>query len=99
MFDRRWRLALLQQALRRLESEFAAAGKQRHFTLLKEFLTGPASVGAYDPIAAELGTSPRTIAVTIHRLRQRFRELVREEVAQTVTNPAEFDEELKLLFG
>lgn len=99
MFDRRWRLALLQQALRRLESECAAAGKQRQFTSLKEFLTSPASVGAYDPIAAELGTSPRTIAVTIHRLRQRFRELVREEVAQTVTNPAEFDEELKLLFG
>jgi RNA polymerase sigma-70 factor (ECF subfamily) len=79
MFDRRWRLALLQQALRRLENEFAAAGKQRQFTLLKEFLTGPASVGAYDPIAAELGTSPRTIAVTIHRLRQRFRELVRRK--------------------
>lgn len=99
LFDRRWRLSLLQQALRRLETEFTAAGKQRHFSLLREFLTGPATTGAYDPIATELGVPPRTIAVMIHRLRRRFRELVREEVAQTVTDPAEFEEELRQLFG
>src|SRR5439155_26418131 len=55
MFDRRWRLSLLQQALRRLETEFVSLGKQRQFTQLKEFLTGPATVGPYGPIAIELG--------------------------------------------
>jgi RNA polymerase sigma-70 factor (ECF subfamily) len=99
LFDRRWRLSLLQQALRRLEAEFVAADKARDFALLKEFLTAPATVGAYDPVAAELGTQPRTVAVMIHRLRRRFRELVREEVAQTVTDPTEFEEELRQLFG
>lgn len=99
LFDRRWRLALLQLALDRLEDEFVTAGKSRQFALLKEFLTGPATAGAYEPIARELGLSSRTIAVTIHRMRQRFREAVREEVAQTVSNSVEFDEEINLLFG
>lgn len=99
LFDRRWRLSLLQQALRRLEAEFTTANKARHFALLKEFLTAPATVGAYDPIATQLGTQSRTIAVMIHRMRRRFRELVREEIAQTVSDPLEFEEELKQLFG
>ncbi|MCI0537276.1 MAG: sigma-70 family RNA polymerase sigma factor [Verrucomicrobiales bacterium] len=99
LFDRRWRLVLLQESLRKLEREFLAAGKERQFGLLKEFLTAPASIGAYGPIASELGISPRTLAVTIHRMRQRFREIVREQLAQTVTNSTEFEEELRLLFG
>jgi RNA polymerase sigma factor (sigma-70 family) len=98
-YDRRWRLSLLQQALRRLEAEFAAANKSRHFTLLKEFLTGPAMVGAYATVGAALGAEPRTVAVMVHRLRRRFRELVREEVAHTVTDPAMFEDELRQLFG
>lgn len=99
LFDRRWRLVLLQQALQRLEREFLEAGKAAQFTLLKEFLTSPAVAGAYDPVAARLSASPRAIAVTIHRMRHRFRELVREELAQTVSSRAELEQELRVLFG
>jgi RNA polymerase sigma-70 factor (ECF subfamily) len=99
LYDRRWRSVLLQQAIKRLEQEFTGAGKQRHFELLKEFLTASATSGAYHPVATALGASPQTIAVTIHRMRQRFREIVREELAQTVASRAEFDLEARTLFG
>jgi hypothetical protein len=58
-----------------------------------------AMAGAYDTVGAALGVEPRTVAVMIHRLRRRFRQLVREEVAHTVTDPATFEEELRQLFG
>jgi RNA polymerase sigma factor (sigma-70 family) len=99
LYDARWRRVLLQQALQRLEQEFASAGKERHFQLLKDFLTAPASPGSYDPASAALGTSSKTVAVTIYRMRQRFREIVREELAQTVASQAEFDLEARALFG
>ncbi len=82
-------------------SKFKARSSKFNILLTLLLLLAGATVWRLpDARTRNVGTGSRIqIAVTIHRLRQRFRELVREEVAQTVTNPAEFDEELKLLFG
>ena len=98
IFDRRWAATLLEQALHRLREEFTAAGKARQFDLLKPFLTSDAGLGGYDEVAAQLETSPQTVAVSVHRLRQRYREAVRAEIAQTVTSPDNVEEELRGLF-
>lgn len=99
IYDRRWGRTLLEQAIARLKAEFAASDKTRQFELLKPFLTSDAGPGGYDSVAADLDTTPGNIAVSVHRLRQRFRELVRAEVAQTVASPAEVDDELRHLFA
>jgi RNA polymerase sigma-70 factor (ECF subfamily) len=99
IFDRRWGMTQLDQALRRLREEFKTAGKAPQFELLKPFLTSDAGPGGYDDVAAQLETSPQTVAVSVHRLRQRYREAVRAEVAHTVTSPDQIDEELRGLFA
>ena len=97
LFERRWALALFDQALAQLRDESVRAGNGRQFELLKDFLSSPTGEGAYATAAAELGLSPATIAVQVHRLRRRYGELVRNEVAQTVVNPAEVEGELRHL--
>lgn len=99
VFDRRWAATLLELALRRLREEFTAAGQARHFDLLKPFLTSDAGPGGYDEVAAQLATSPATVAVAVHRLRQRYRAAVRAEIAHTVNSADELEEELRGLFG
>lgn len=99
LFDRRWLLALLEQALTRLGNEYADAGKVAQFEGLKEFLQSPTEDGDYDRVATALGLNPGAVAVAVHRLRQRYRDLVRAEIAQTVSGPEEMEEELRHLFG
>jgi RNA polymerase sigma factor (sigma-70 family) len=98
IFEQRWALTLLAQALARLREEFAAAGKMREFDHLKVFLSTLTSDGAYDTVAAELELAVDTVAVKVHRLRQRYGELIRMEIAQTVASPADIEEELRHLF-
>ena len=98
VFARRWGLILLEAALTRLREESVAAGKGRQFELLKIFLTTETQDSGYESIAAELDTTTNSVAVSVDRLRQRYRELVRAEVAHTVTDPREVDEELRGLF-
>ena len=98
-FERRWALALLDQVLKRLETEFTAAGKAKAFEELKIFLTGESSESPYSEIAACLQMSEGTLKVTVHRLRQRYRELLRMEIANTVASEQEVDEELRHLFA
>lgn len=98
VFERRWALALLAQALARLRQEFDAAGKDHEFEHLKTFLSTPTSDGAYDTVAAKLELAVDTVAVKVYRLRQRYGELIRAEIAQTVANPADIEEELRHLF-
>src|SRR5947208_12240797 len=98
-FEKRWAAALLQQAMTRLREEFETAGKGRTFDQLKLFLEGEASSGDYGAMAAGLGMSANAIAVAVHRLRQRYRELVRIEVANTVGSPDEVEEEMRHLFS
>jgi len=97
VYDRRWALTLLEQALARLGEEQSAAGKAEVFGPLKDYLWGEGSGAGYAEVAARLGMTEGALKVTVHRLRQRYRELLREEVAHTVAAVHEIDEELRYL--
>lgn len=99
IFERRWALALLAQALALLREEFTTAGKFGEFEHLKVFLSTPAQDGDYAAVAAKLELVPDTVAVKVHRLRQRYGELIRAEIAHTVASPADIEEELRDLFA
>lgn len=98
LFDRRWMLTLLKQALAGVQCEYAAAGKAQQFEALKEFLQGPAEEGDYDRAGSALGLNPGAVAVAVHRLRQRYRDRLRVEIAQTVSSPEELADEMRQLF-
>jgi RNA polymerase sigma-70 factor (ECF subfamily) len=98
IYQRRWALTLLEQTLTRLRDEFASAGKLELFEHLKPYLGGNESTVPYRQIAESLGKTEGAIKVAVHRLRQRCRELLRSEIAQTVSGPREVDEELRDLF-
>lgn len=97
VFDRQWALAVIERALRQLEDEMAGAGRGEQFELLKPWLEGEAAGVSQAEAAQRMGLSEGAFKVSIHRLRKRFRQLVREEVAQTVNDPADVQEELKYL--
>ncbi len=99
LFDRQWALALLEQALRALAEEHAAAGTQEVFVALRPFLTREPEAGEYATVAARLGLAPGTLAVRVHRLRERYRQLVRAAVADTVDSPLEVDAEMRHLLA
>ena len=96
-FDRAWALATVERALVLLEGESEEAGQTAHFTTLKPWLTPAASPASQADTAAQLGLSEGAVKVAIHRLRRRFREIVRAEVAQTLHDPAELDDEMRHL--
>lgn len=100
IFDRRWRLALLNRAVKRLEEECREAGKSDRFAAAKEFLTSEPEPGDYERASATIGLASKQMGVLVHRLRARLRQLVREEVAETVAGTrSDVDEELRLLFA
>ena len=99
IFDQRWTVVLLESAAARLREEFRADGKARQFEVLKTFLTSEGDEAAYAKAGAELNRSPKTVAVAAHRLRRRFRHLVRSAIADTVTTPDEVEEEYRSLFA
>ena len=99
LFEQRWALTLFQQALHRLRDESAAGGKGEQFDELKGFLTEQPADGAYVAVATRLGMTSAAVAMAVHRLRQRYGDLVREEVAHTVAGPAEVQDELRYLIG
>jgi RNA polymerase sigma-70 factor (ECF subfamily) len=98
-FDRGWAIALLRQAMDRLQAETASAGKDALFARLKAFLQSEPAPGEYEGVAAELGWTQGAVAVAVHRLRGRYRQLVTEQVAETVAAPAEVEDELRQLFA
>lgn len=98
LFDRAWALSLLTAVMERLRGEFAAAAKLDAFETLKIVLTdGPRAI-PYVELARRLGTTEGAVQVAIHRLRRRYRELVRAEIAATVDDPSEIEEEIRALF-
>ncbi|MBI2929153.1 MAG: RNA polymerase sigma factor [Verrucomicrobia bacterium] len=97
LFERRWAQTILDQALARLHAEFVGAGKGETYEVLQAFEPGEQSALSYADAAARLGVSESAVKSMIHRLRQRHRELVREEIAHTVPTLAEIDEELRHL--
>jgi RNA polymerase sigma factor (sigma-70 family) len=96
IFERRWALSLLERVVGRLRTEFVQHGRPEHFERLKVFLLGQ-SDAPYDALAREMNTSAGALKVAIHRLRKRYRELFRQEIADTVANPAEAEAELRFL--
>jgi RNA polymerase sigma-70 factor (ECF subfamily) len=97
VYERRWALTLLEQALTRLGEEQSVAGKGEVFAQLKDYLWGEGSGTGYVEVAARLDLTEGALKVAVHRLRHRYRELLREEVAQTVAAVHEIDEELRYL--
>lgn len=94
LYERRWVLTLLEQVLDRLRSEYAAAGKADDFEQFKGALTGEASAADYQQAAAALGISPAAAKQAAYRMRKRYRELFRQEVARTVADDGEVDDEI-----
>lgn len=99
VFERRWALTVLERALARLRREQEDADRGREFGQLEGFLTGQGADASYREVAEQLGTTESAVKSSIHRLRQRFGQLLRAEIAETVSSPAEVDDEVKHLLG
>lgn len=96
IYERRWALSVLDRVMERLRNEFVRHGHPDHFEHLKVFLLGQ-SDAPYAALAQQLNTSEGALKVAIHRLRKRYRELFRQEIADTVADPAEVESELRHL--
>jgi RNA polymerase sigma factor (sigma-70 family) len=95
IYERRWALTLLEQVLTRLETEYRSAGNAKLFDLLKEFLSDEPGRRSQAEIAAELGMTENAVKQAFHRLRQRYRQLLRDEIAETVAVPGDIEDELR----
>lgn len=93
-YERRWAMALLEQVLERLQSDYTSKGKAQVFEALKPYLTIDDAPGSYALIATELAMTVGAVKVAVHRLRQRYRDLIREEVASTVESEGDAEDEL-----
>lgn len=99
LYERRWAEALLRQVLLQLEDEHAAAGKASLFEHLRPCLTGAEPALPYAALAVRLGLTEGAVKMAVHRLRQRYGELLRAEIARLVGSPAEVDEEIRHLIA
>src|SRR5579863_5715552 len=96
IFERRWALSVLDRVVEKLRNEFVQHGRPEHFERLKVFLLGRSDT-PYTALAREMNTSEGALKVAIHRLRKRYRELFRQEIADTVADPVEVESELRFL--
>jgi RNA polymerase sigma-70 factor (ECF subfamily) len=96
-FDRKWALTVLDRALAVLAAEHVNANERSQFEVLKPWLTGDNENLSQAGAARELGCSETTVKVAIHRLRKRFRELVKAEIRQTMNDPTQVADELSCL--
>jgi RNA polymerase sigma-70 factor (ECF subfamily) len=99
LFDRRWASALLDRSMERLRQECMASGKGKLFDRLKGFVSGEKTQASYAEAAAQADLSLSALRSAIFRLRQRYHELVREEVGQTLADPGELKDELRYLLS
>lgn len=97
-FERRWAETLLQRVLDQLQAEWDAGDRNRHFDDLKPFLIGGENLGSMAEAAGRLGVTEASLKWAVHTLRKRCREILRKEVAQTVSSPEEIDDEIHHLF-
>src|SRR5262249_2981087 len=95
-FDNRWAVTLLNQALLRLSEEYLASNRAWIFEQLKSYLVEKQE---YSALAAQLEMSPGAVATAVYRLRRRYRELVEDEIAHTVSSPDDIEEELRHLLS
>jgi RNA polymerase sigma-70 factor (ECF subfamily) len=98
VFERRWALALLGEVMKRLEAEYQQEGKTELFAALQPCLVGDRETLPYAELARQLDQNEGTVRVAVHRLRQRYRELLRAEIAHTVASADEVDAEMHHLF-
>jgi RNA polymerase sigma-70 factor (ECF subfamily) len=98
LYERQWALTLLELVVDRLEREFAAAGKQAQFATLRPAIAGSQVAIDYAAAASQLNMSEDAVRQAAHRLRRRYREILREELAQTVADRADVDDEIRALF-
>jgi DNA-directed RNA polymerase specialized sigma24 family protein len=99
LYDRRWALTLLDRALSRLEQSMVDRGKGPLFDRLKPALLGDSDAAAYARVASELGMTEGAVKVATHRLREQLPEIIRGEIAVTVSDPAGVDDEIRDLFS
>lgn len=99
IYDRQWAIALLQQVMDRLADEFERAGKGSRFEELKAFLVGDHAGTTYSDVAERLNITEAAAKKAASRMRRRYRELLREEIAHTVSRPDEIEDELRNLFA
>jgi len=97
LFDLRWAVTVVEQALQRLREECEGKGRLRLFETLRDHLTAERSDISYAELGAVLGVAETVVKKQLHNLRQRYRWLLREEIAQTVENPADVDDEIRHL--
>jgi RNA polymerase sigma factor (sigma-70 family) len=97
IFERRWALTLLERTLGRLERETQEAGKGELWSRFKVYLLGEAEAPCYRELSEQLGLSVSAVKMSVARLRRRFGELLRVEIAQTVSNEGEVEEEMRYL--
>lgn len=99
LFERRWATTVLERAMHRLRSEAGHAGDPRRFDRLQAYVSGKEPAPAYRDVAAELGMTETALGVAVHRMRRKFGQILREEIAQTVADPREVDGEIRFLLG
>jgi len=97
VFEKRWALELISNARERLRAEMEDSGKSDRFALLEQKLPGGANDLSYEDIAERIDSTPAAVKQSVHRLKSRYRDLIREEVAKTVASPEEVDEEIAYL--
>jgi len=98
IFEKQWVLAMLESVLNHLHEQYARNGKASLFDTLKPCLIGSREAQPYAAIGAELGMTEGAVKVAVCRLRERYRELLKEEIAHTVASPGDVEEELRHLF-
>jgi RNA polymerase sigma factor (sigma-70 family) len=99
LFERRWAITVLEKGLARLRDEWDVSGKLHIFDRIKCFLIQEPGPGDYGAIATELGWTSGAVAVAVHRLRQRYRKWVRQEIAHTVASPDQVQDEIRHLLS
>ena len=99
LYDKQWAETLVQHVLDVLRGEYVRGGREETFDRLKSFLGGHGRSDSYAAVAAQLGMSEGAVRVALHRMRQRYRELLRSEIAQTVSTQSEVDDEIRSLFA
>jgi RNA polymerase sigma factor (sigma-70 family) len=98
IFERQWALTVIEQAMGRLRERYARSGKENHFDEMKIFLSGEKRPVPHAEVAARLGLTGLAVKVAVHRLRKRFRDALREEIAHTVASSDQIDAELQALY-
>jgi len=98
LFEKSWALTVLENAMARLKTESAEGGRQDLFESLKPHLPASRGPASYKDVATRLGMTEGAVKVAVHRLRDRYRQLVRAEIAETVSTPEQVDEEIRDLF-